>query len=84
MPAVFNNAQKLQSLGVADGLAMELNRQIVANVGATDKLEELGMPPLLAKYVADSITGGPMVAVQATRRGMVPAVAVALTVMVNA
>lgn len=81
---VFTNAQKLQSLGVADGLAMELQRQITANVGNTDKLEEMGLSPLLAKYIAESITTGPMAAIQAVRRGMVPNVAVALTAMVNA
>lgn len=81
---VFTNAQRLQSLGVATPLANELGRQITANVGSTDKLEEMGMPPSLAKYVADSITTGPMVAVQATRRGMDTIVAPILTAMVNA
>lgn len=84
MPAVYDNAQKLQSLGVPTPLARELRAQITANVGDYRRLQELGMPEMLAKYVADTITTGPMVAVQLTRRGMDSVVAPVLTAMVNA
>lgn len=81
----FTNAQRLQNLGVATPLAIELQRQITANVGNSAKLKELGIgDEKLADYVATSITTGPMVAVQAVRRGMVPSVATILTAMVNA
>ena len=80
----FTNAQKLQSLGVATPLAIELQAQITANTGNSRRLKELGMPGSLADYVASSITTGPMVAVQATRRGMDTILAPALTAMVNA
>lgn len=80
----LTNSQKLQSLGVSGRLAVELQSQITANVGNTRRLQELGMPPKLADYVAVSITTGPMDAVQATRRGMDSVVAPTLTAMVNA
>lgn len=80
---VFNNAQKLMALGVDGPLARELDAQITANVGNARRLRELGMAGI-ANYVANSITTGPMVAVQATRRGMDTVLAVALTAMVNA
>lgn len=80
----FSNSQKLQSLGVASQLAIELGAQITANVGNSKRLQELGMVPRLADYVAVSITTGPMVATQATRRGMDSVVAPILTAMVNA
>lgn len=81
----FSNAQRLQSLGVATPLAIELGRQITANTGNSAKLKELGLGSMtLCDYVATSITTGPMVATQAVRRGMVPSVATALTAMVNA
>lgn len=81
---VFDNAQKLQSLGVATPLARELRDQITANTGNYRRLQELGMPEPLAKYVADSITTGPMVSTKAVSHGMVPDVARAVTAMVNA
>jgi hypothetical protein len=84
MPAVFTNAQKLQSLGVATPLALELQAQITANTGNSRRLQELGYHPKLANYVATSITTGPMDAVQATRLGMDTITAKAITAMVNA
>ena len=81
----FSNSQKLQSLGVATPLAIELQRQITANVGNSRRLKELGLGDVkLCDYVAGTITSGPMVATQAVRRGMVPNVATALAAMVNA
>ena len=83
--AVFNNAQKLQSLGVATPLALEIQAQIIANVGDSRRLKELGLGGVkLCDYVATSITTGPMNAVQATRLGMDTVLAPALTAMVNA
>lgn len=79
----FDNAQRLQSLGVPGPLARELRDQITANVGNAARLRELGMVRV-ATYVANSITTGPMVAKQAVARGMPPDVAVVLTAMVNA
>lgn len=81
---VFNNAQKLQSLGVPTPLAVELGAQITANTGNSRRLQELGYHPKLADYVATSITTGPMNAVQATRLGMDTVTAAAITAMVNA
>lgn len=81
---VYDNAQKLQSLGVATPLARELRDQITANVGNYRRLQELGMPEMLAKYVADSITTGPMVATKAVAYSLPPDVARILTAMVNA
>jgi hypothetical protein len=80
----FSNAQKLQSLGVATPLAIELSNQITANTGNSRRLQELGYHPKLANYVATSITTGPMDAVQATRLGMDTITAKAITAMVNA
>lgn len=81
----FTNAQKLQGLGVAGPLAVELQSQITANVGNTKKLQELGLgSPRLCDYVAASITTGPMSAVQATRLDMDTVLAKTLTDMVNA
>lgn len=81
----FNDAQKLQSYGVATPLALELIRQITANTGDTKKLQELGLgSPQLCDYVATSITTGPMNAVQATRLDMDSVLAPVLTAMVNA
>lgn len=83
--AVYDNAQKLQSLGVATPLARELRDQITANVGNSARLKELGLGSMqLCDYVAQTITTGPMVAVQLTRRGMDTVVAPVLTAMVNA
>lgn len=85
MPAVFTNAQKLQSYGVATPLALELQAQITANVGNSRRLKELGLgSPKLCDYVATSITTGPMNAVQATRLDMDSVLAPVLTAMVNA
>jgi len=80
----YSNAQKLQSLGVATPLALELQAQITANVGNSRRLQELGYSPKLAAYVATSITTGPMVAVTATRLGMDSVTAPIITAMVNA
>lgn len=81
----YNNAQKLQSYGVATPLAVELQSQITANVGNSRRLKELGLGGTkLCDYVATSITTGPMNAVQATRLGMDSVLAPVLTSMVNA
>lgn len=81
----YDNAQKLQSLGVPTPLARELRDQITANVGNSRRLKELGLGGVkLCDYVATSITTGPMNAVQATRLGMDTVLAPALTAMVNA
>jgi len=82
---VFGNAQKLQSLGVATPLALELQAQITANVGNSRRLQELGLgSPALCNYVATSITTGPMVAKTAVLYDMDTVLAPALTAMVNA
>lgn len=82
---VYNNAQKLQSYGVATPLAVELAAQITANLGNSRRLKELGLGGMkLCDYVATSITTGPMNAVQATRLGMDSVLAPVLTAMVNA
>ncbi len=82
--AVFTNAQKLQALGVATPLALELQAQITANVGNSRRLQELGYPPKLADYIATSITTGPKVAVPAPPLSLNTGVAPILTAMVNA
>lgn len=80
----YTNAQRLQSLGVPTPLAVELGAQITANVGNSFRLKELGLNMKLADYIASTITTGPMVATQLTRRGMDTVTAPILTAMVNA
>jgi len=67
----LSNAQKLQALGVAGGLAKELTAQITANVGNSRRLKELALgAPLLCDYVAASITADTFNVKIATERGM--------------
>ena len=67
----LSNAQKLQAIGVAGGLAKELTAQITANVGNSRRLKELALgAPLLCDYVASSITADTFNVKIATERGM--------------
>ena len=67
----LSNAQKLQALGVAGGLAKEITAQITANVGNSRRLKELALgAPLLCDYVASSITADTFNVKIATERGM--------------
>lgn len=73
----FNLAQRLQNLGVATQLGLELQSQISSGVGSSRRLQELGIVPELADYIEATITpsNAAMSAVILTRYGMVPEVA---------
>lgn len=68
-------ARGLQALGVAGELAVEIQKQIASGTGAYKRLQELGLPPLLAKSLADMIDAGVVNADLLARHGMVPNVA---------
>jgi hypothetical protein len=80
----YSFAQQLQSLGVPTELGMELQRQAVAATGNMNRLMNVSMEPDLAKYVATSITGNNFDPKEAVAFGMIPAVAVKLTQLINA
>lgn len=81
----LSTAQKLQNLGVPGRLSVEIQRQITANAGSSNRLIELGMaPPALAKLVAAGITGDALNANKAVSYGMPPAVARMLATVIAA
>lgn len=72
----FSLAQRLQSLGVATQLAVEIQRQISVGTGNVKKLLEMGVVPLDAKNLAAGITAGTISAKILAEGSFVPAVAV--------
>lgn len=70
----YTLAQRLQSLGVATQLAQEIEAQIDAGVGDQRRLQELGIVPLGAEYLAGAITTGTVDRVKLTQ-WLVPDVA---------
>lgn len=77
-------ARGLQALGVAGELAVEIQKQIASGTGAYKRLQELGLPPLLAKSLADMIDAESVDADLLARHGMVPNVAVFIAKRINA
>lgn len=74
-PMPFSLAQRLQSLGVATRLALEVQRQLAANVGNLKKLMEVGMTTKAAQYLATGITAGTIDARKLAEYSVVPDVA---------
>lgn len=70
-------SQQLQELGGA-GLAGEIARQLFAATGNTRRLQELGMPPLIANLVAAGITANSLDLRKVTELGLDSVIAKAI------
>lgn len=75
----FDLAESLQRIGVAQALALELQRQITTGVGHVGKLLAVGLPVGQAKYIADSVGLYTISAAKLVAHGMPGEVAKALT-----
>lgn len=76
-------ARGLQALGVAGELAVEIQKQIASGTGSYKRMQELGLPPLLAKSLADMIDAESVDADLLARHGMVPNVAAFIAKRIN-
>lgn len=66
----FDLAESLQRIGVAQALALELQRQVTAGVGHVGKLLAVGLPVGQAKYIADSVEDYTISAAKLVAHGM--------------
>jgi hypothetical protein len=80
----FTTAQRLQQLGVADALALEIQRQITAGTGNFSRLQEVGLTGGAAKHFATNLAGKTVSATKLVEFAVVPRVARLIASAANA